>query len=102
MVYATQSSRWIAVFDGNLESRVKLVLMKYAVDGTYERKQVFLEVEALLDHLFRQINTSVHVAKRVIPRCVTSNPSPSYIRSGLPSGAYDGKTYSGSLAISVQ
>ena len=66
MVYATQSSRWIAVFHGNLESRVKLVgvkpvLMKYAVDGTYERKQVFLEVEELLDQLFRH-NTPLHVA----------------------------------------
>ena len=43
------------------------VFMKYAIDGT-------LEVEALLDHLFRQNNTPMHVAKRLIPRFVTSNP----------------------------
>ena len=47
-----------------------------AVDGTHERRQVFLEIEALLDHLFRHINTPVHMAKRVILRFVTSNPSP--------------------------
>ena len=73
-------------FDGNLESRVRLVgvkpvFMKYAVDRMYERRQVFLKVEALLDHLFRHINTPAHVAKKVIPPFVTSNPSPPYIRS---------------------
>ena len=51
-------------FDRNLESRVKLagvkpVFMKYAVDGTHERRKSFLEVEALLDHLFRHNNTPV-------------------------------------------
>ena len=50
------------VFVGFLESRVKLVgvkpvSMKYAIDGTHEQRQVFLEVEALLGHLFRHINT---------------------------------------------
>ena len=65
--------------------------MKYAVDGT-------LEVEALLDHLFRHNNTLVHVAGRLVPRFVTSSPSPSYVRSvdAFRSGAYDGKTCSGS------
>ena len=38
------------------------------------------------------------MAKMVIPRFVTSNPSPFYIRpvvDSFRSGAYDGKTYSG-------
>ena len=59
-----------------LEYRVKLagvnssfrkppVFLKYAVSGAHERRQAFLEIEVLLDH----------------PRFVTSNPSPSYIRS---------------------
>ena len=92
MVEATPSSRWMAVFfffEKNLESRVNLAgvnssfrnppfFMKYGVDGAYERRQAFLEVEA---YLFRHNNTPVHVAKRLIPRFVTSNPSPSYIRS---------------------
>ena len=90
-------------FVGNLESRVKLVgvklvSMKYAVDGTHKQRQIFLEVEALLDHLFRHINTPVHRAKMVFPRFVTSIPSPFYIRSvvdSFRSGAYDGKTCSG-------
>ena len=69
-------------FDGNLESRVKLVgvkpfVMKYAVERMHERRQVFLEVMAL----FRHINMPVHVAKRVILPSVSSNPSPSFIRS---------------------
>ena len=58
---------------------VKPVFMKYAVDATHERRQVFLEVDALLDHLFHQINTPAHMDKRVIPRFVPSNPSLSYI-----------------------
>ena len=40
---------------------------------TRERRQVLLEFEALLEHLFRHIHTSVHVAKRVIRHFVTSN-----------------------------
>ena len=64
-------------------------------------KQACLGVEVLLDHLFRRNNLPlpVHVTKRLIPRFVTSNPSPSYIRSmedAFRSGAYDGKTNSGS------
>ena len=52
-----------------------------------------------MDHLSRRNNTPVHVAKRLIPRFVTSKPSPFYIRSvveAFRSRAYDGKTYSGS------
>ena len=66
-------------FYGNLESRVKLVgvkpvFMMYSVERMHERRQVFLEVVALLDHLFRYMNMPVHVAKRVIPPFVTSTP----------------------------
>ena len=53
----------------------------------------------LLDHLFHRNITPVHVAKWLIPRFVTSNPSPSYLCSvvdAFRSGAYDGKMYSGS------
>ena len=73
--------------------------MKYAVGGAHERRHALFEAEVLLDHLFRRNNTPVHVAKRLIPRFVTSNPSPSYIRSvveAFRSGANDGKTHSGS------
>ena len=54
---------------------VKPVFMKYAVDKTHDRRQVLLEVEALLDHLFRHKNTPVHVAKRrfLVFRPPTSN-----------------------------
>ena len=96
-------------FYRNLESRVMLagvnnsfrnplVFMKHAVDGAHERRQAFLEVDALLDH-FGHNNTPVHVAKRLIPRFATSNPSPAHIRAvgdAFRSGTYDGKTYSGS------
>ena len=58
-------------FDGNLENRVRVVgvkpvFIKYAVDGMHEQRQ-FLEVEELLDHLFRLVYTPAHVTKRVIP-----------------------------------
>ena len=47
----------MAVFYGNLESKVKIVgvkpvFMKYAVDRVHKPRQVFVEVVALLDHLF--------------------------------------------------
>ena len=57
------------------------VVLKYAVSGAHERRQAFLEIEVLLGHLFRRNNMPVHVAKRLIPRFVTSTLSPSYIRS---------------------
>ena len=90
--------------DGNLENRVRLVgvkpvFMKYAVDGMQEQRQVFLEVEELLDHLFRLIYTPAHVTDRVIPPFVASNPLPSYIKfveDAFRIKTYDGKTYSGS------
>ena len=34
--------------------------------GTQERTQALLEIDALLDHLLRQKNTPVHVAKKII------------------------------------
>ena len=48
--------------------------------------KLFLEVETLLDQLFRHYYTPVHVAKEIIPRFVTSNPSPSHIRSVMECG----------------
>ena len=58
--------------------------MQYAVDESHKRRQAFLEVDALLDHLFRHVR-----------RFVTSNPQPSYIRSVVVAfrcGAYNGKS----------
>ena len=107
---ATLSSRWMAFFYRCLENQVKLsgvyssfrnppVFLKNAVGGAHERRQAFLEIEVLLDHLFRRNSTPVHVATKLIPLFVTSNPSPSYIRSVVDtfrSGSYDGKMYFGS------
>ena len=70
--------------------------MQYAVDESHEQRQAFLEVDALLDHLFRHVR-----------RFVTSNPLPSYIRSVVVAfrcGAYDGKSNSagyGNLGATV-
>ena len=61
---------------------------QYAVDESHERRQAFLEVDALLDHLFRHLR-----------RVVTSNLLPFYIRSVVVAfrcGVYDGKLNSGS------
>ena len=44
--------------------------MQYAVHESHEQRQAFLEVDTLLDHLFRHAR-----------RFVTSNPLPSYIQS---------------------
>ena len=59
--------------------------MQYAVDELHE--QAFLEVDVLLDHLFRHVR-----------RFVTSNPLSSYIRSvvvAFQCGSYDGRLNSG-------
>ena len=93
MVEATQSSRWMAVFFFFLQKSGKpsqacgreQFLPKPTCFHEVRRRRSaraetsILEVEALLDHLFRHNNTPVHVAKRLIPRFVTSNPSPSNI-----------------------
>ena len=61
-------------FYSNLESCIKLpgvnssfrnssVFRQYAVDKSHERRQAFLEVDALLDHFFHHVR-----------RFVTSNP----------------------------
>ena len=49
----------------NSSSRNSSVFMQYAVDESHKRRQAFLEVEALLDHLFSHVR-----------RFVTSNPLP--------------------------
>ena len=47
----------------NSSFRNSSVFSQYAVDKSHERKQAFLEVDALLDHLLRHVR-----------RFVTSNP----------------------------
>ena len=84
----------VKLADVNSSSRNSSVFMHYAVEESHERGQAFLEVDTLLDHLFRHLR-----------RVVTSNPLPSYIRSVVVTfrrGAYDGKSNSGGNAISVQ
>ena len=54
----------------NSSSRNSSVFMQYAIDESHKRRQVFVEVDALLDRLFRHVRLFV-----------TSNPLPSYIRS---------------------
>jgi len=56
------------------------------------------EVFALLDHLLYHPNTPPFIAKRIIQRMVTSNPSPNYIEAvseAFRTGNYSGHTYSG-------
>ena len=91
-------------FDGNLESRIRLVgvkpvFMKYAVDKKHERRQVFLEFETLLDHLFRHMNTPAHVAKRgLLLLSLQTLQLPTFNLWWMPPKVeYDGKTYYGSL-----
>ena len=52
---------------------------------------------ANLDHIFRYNNTHAFVVKRLIPRFVTSNPSPGYItavENAFRSGEHNGTVYS--------
>ena len=111
-VKVTQSSRWMAVFlrKSGLPSHAcgceQFLLKPTCFHEDRRRRSVRAETSmsrgvVLLDHLFHRNITSVHVAKWLIPRFVTSNPSPSYFCSvvdAFRSGAYDGKTYSGSYS----
>ena len=56
------------------------------------------ESDALLDDLFRHQNTAPFMAKHLIQRLVTSNPSPRYVEAvaqAFSAGAYGDRTYSG-------
>jgi len=94
-------------FYRNLESRAVLTGVPHSFRNpavflkdldVHNRIQAQREVEALLDHIFRNNNTPVFVAKRLIPRFVTSNPSPGYITAvgnAFRSGEHNGTVYSG-------
>ena len=56
------------------------------------------ETEALIDHMFYHDNTAPFIARRLIQRFVTSNPSPRYLKAAAQAfrtGNYGGQTYSG-------
>lgn len=56
------------------------------------------ETEALLDHLFWHKNTAPFIARRLIQRFTTSNPSPRYtlaVVNAFKTGTFGGTTYSG-------
>ena len=56
------------------------------------------EINALIDHVFYHDNTAVFVARKLIMRLVTSNPSPRYIKTvstAFRTGSYGGHTFSG-------
>ena len=56
------------------------------------------EIDALIDHVFYHDNTAVFVARKLIMRLITSNPSPRYIQTvatAFRTGAYGGRKFSG-------
>ena len=56
------------------------------------------ETEALIDHLFWHKNTAPFIARRLIQRFTSSNPSPRYILAvvdAFRAGAHGGTTFSG-------
>jgi len=56
------------------------------------------EIEATFEHLMEHENTAPFVAKRLMQRLVTSNPSPRYVEAAalaFRTGRYGGVTYSG-------
>eukprot|EP00937_MAST-01D_sp_MAST-1D-sp2_P003521 g3521.t1 len=56
------------------------------------------EIDAFLDHLVEHPNTGPFLAKRLMQRLTTSNPSPRYVTvaaTAFRTGAYGGHTYSG-------
>jgi uncharacterized protein (DUF1501 family) len=66
------------------------------VDGSI--RDAMYETDALLDHLFYHTNVAPFVAKMLIQRLVTSNPSPRYVRAvgeAFRTGQYEGQSMSG-------
>merc|ERR1712176_254228 len=56
------------------------------------------EIDALIDHVFFHDNTAVFVARKLIMRLITSNPSPRYIQTvstAFKKGFYGGRKFSG-------
>ena len=56
------------------------------------------EIDALIDHVFYHDNTAVFIARKLIMRLITSNPSPRYIQTvatAFKTGTYAGRTFSG-------
>jgi len=70
-------------------------------DGGGGLRDAELEVEALLDHLVHHPNTAPFLARQLIQRFVTSNPSPRYVEAvaaAFTEGKHGGKSYSGRYA----
>ena len=62
------------------------------------RPMVTNEIDALIDHVFYHDNTGVFVARKLIMRLITSNPSPRYIKTvttAFKTGTYGGREFSG-------
>lgn len=62
------------------------------------QKDALYETDALLDHLFYHQNVGPFVARSLIQRLVSSNPSPRYVAAATAafnSGEFAGSTYSG-------
>jgi len=61
-------------------------------------RAVFAEVESLIDHLFHHPNVPVTIARKLIQRFVTSNPSPEYL--GNVSEAFKKGTFGSDMQFS--
>ena len=64
----------------------------------FRKDMVTNEIDALIDHVFYHDNTAVFVARKLIMRLVTSNPSPRYVKTvstAFRTGSYAGHTFSG-------
>ena len=59
------------------------------------------DVEAAIDNLFRHPNVGPFLARRLIQRLVTSNPSPAYIRRVAAAFANDGRGVRGNMRAVV-
>ena len=70
------------------------------LQNSAQPRQVEYETEALIDHLLYHQNTAPYIAKLLIQRMVTSNPSPRYVSAvatAFRTGVYNGKKYSGQI-----
>ena len=89
----TAEASWMPGIYGDLDK----TFMPFG-DGDHLLAFAEHETNALIDHVVEHANTAPFIAKRLIQRLVTSNPSPRYVKSvatAFTEGAYGSRTYTG-------
>ena len=93
--YLANKVSTVSVAGGSFEFRNPPNFMSHIVPT---QRDAEFETEALIEHIFNHRSAAPFIARRLIQRLVTSNPSPRYVHAvvrAFKTGTYLGKTFSG-------